>query len=230
MTHFDAATAAVQAALDAGRPVRRRPGDAPAHRVDVGAQRRDRGAVPGRDARASACARWSAPAGASTPYPTCPTPPPARPARRAAQIAAASASRARARRPTWCRCAVATGALGLAPARSTRCRCPCPTRATCWSTSPRRCRSSGADLAEGIYQIWDTAKWFVSSEGHRDRPAHPRVRRGHHRAPRSATARRSAGPGRTHRGQYGTRGWELVDRARPGRARRPDRPRRRGRC
>ena len=25
----------------------------------------------------------------------------------------------------------------------------------------------GADLAEGIYQIWDTRKWFVSSEGHR---------------------------------------------------------------
>ncbi|TWH66463.1 TldD protein [Micromonospora olivasterospora] len=25
----------------------------------------------------------------------------------------------------------------------------------------------GADVAEGLYQIWDTAKWFVSSEGHR---------------------------------------------------------------
>src|SRR5690349_2337249 len=28
-------------------------------------------------------------------------------------------------------------------------------------------RAHGADLAEGLYQIWDTAKWFVSSEGHR---------------------------------------------------------------
>src|SRR5262245_48570485 len=26
---------------------------------------------------------------------------------------------------------------------------------------------AGADIAEGVYQVWDTAKWFVSSEGHR---------------------------------------------------------------
>src|SRR5262245_29943452 len=26
---------------------------------------------------------------------------------------------------------------------------------------------AGADIAEGLYQIWDTRKWFVSSEGHR---------------------------------------------------------------
>ena len=25
----------------------------------------------------------------------------------------------------------------------------------------------GADLAEGLYQLWETRKWFVSSEGHR---------------------------------------------------------------
>src|SRR6266545_4899722 len=30
-----------------------------------------------------------------------------------------------------------------------------------------RARAAGADLAEGLYQIWDTRKWFVSSEGHR---------------------------------------------------------------
>ncbi len=28
-------------------------------------------------------------------------------------------------------------------------------------------RDNGADLAEGLYQIWDTSKWLVSSEGHR---------------------------------------------------------------
>lgn len=28
-------------------------------------------------------------------------------------------------------------------------------------------RELGLDLAEGLYQVWDTAKWFVSSEGHR---------------------------------------------------------------
>jgi TldD protein len=28
-------------------------------------------------------------------------------------------------------------------------------------------KAAGADLAEGSYNIWDTRKWFVSSEGHR---------------------------------------------------------------
>jgi hypothetical protein len=28
-------------------------------------------------------------------------------------------------------------------------------------------RDAGADLAEAMYRIWDTRKWFVSSEGHR---------------------------------------------------------------
>ena len=28
-------------------------------------------------------------------------------------------------------------------------------------------RAHGADQAEGGYRIWDTRKWFVSSEGHR---------------------------------------------------------------
>jgi TldD protein len=68
----------------------------------------------------------------------------------------------------------------------------------------------GADIAEGLYQIWDTAKWFVSSEGHR---IDQRIRECG--AGIMATV---IGDGETQRrsypaarGQYGTRGWELVD-------------------
>src|SRR5690606_22294648 len=67
----------------------------------------------------------------------------------------------------------------------------------------------GADHAEGVYQIWDTTKWFVSSEGHR---IDQRIRECG--AGISATAigehetQRRSYP--SYRGQYGTRGWELV--------------------
>lgn len=70
-------------------------------------------------------------------------------------------------------------------------------------------REHGADIAEGSYAIWDTRKFFVSSEGHR---IDQRVRESG--AGMSATA---IGDGETQRrsypawrGQYGTRGWELV--------------------
>ncbi len=71
-------------------------------------------------------------------------------------------------------------------------------------------REHGADLAEGIYQIWDTGKWFVSSQGHR---IDQRIRECG--AGVSATV---IGDGETqrrsypsYRGEYGTRGWELVN-------------------
>jgi TldD protein len=70
-------------------------------------------------------------------------------------------------------------------------------------------RAAGASLAEASYQIWDTAKWFVSSEGAR---IDQRIRECG--AAMSATAigaaetQRRSYPG--IRGQYGTRGWELV--------------------
>jgi TldD protein len=67
----------------------------------------------------------------------------------------------------------------------------------------------GADIAEAMYQIWDTAKWFVSSEGHR---IDQRIRECG-----SGIMATSIGDGETQRrsypaarGQYGTRGWELV--------------------
>ncbi|MGN9812117.1 TldD/PmbA family protein [Micromonospora sp. BQ11] len=68
----------------------------------------------------------------------------------------------------------------------------------------------GADLAEGLYQIWDTAKWFVSSEGHR---IDQRIRECG-----GGISATSIGDGETqrrsypsYRGQYGTTGWELVE-------------------
>jgi TldD protein len=67
----------------------------------------------------------------------------------------------------------------------------------------------GADLAEGLYQIWDTHKWFVSSEGHRI-DQHIRECGGGISATvigEAETQRRSYP---SYRGQYGTRGWELV--------------------
>jgi TldD protein len=70
-------------------------------------------------------------------------------------------------------------------------------------------REHGADHSEGLYQIWNTAKWLVSSEGHRVDQHITECGAGI-----SATA---IGDGETqrrsypaYRGQYGTRGWELV--------------------
>ncbi len=70
-------------------------------------------------------------------------------------------------------------------------------------------REHGADLAEALYQIWDTRKWFVSSEGHRIDQ--------HIRECGAGITATSVGEGETQRrsypagrGQFGTRGWELV--------------------
>jgi TldD protein len=71
-------------------------------------------------------------------------------------------------------------------------------------------KEAGADLAEGIYQIWDTRKWFASSDGHRIDQ--------HIRECGAGLTASAYGDGEiqrrswpSHRGQYGTRGWELVD-------------------
>jgi TldD protein len=73
----------------------------------------------------------------------------------------------------------------------------------------RTMQEHGADLAEAGHRIWDTRKWFVSSEG--TAVDQHIVECG---AAMSATAvgesetQRRSYPG--IRGQYGTRGWELV--------------------
>ena len=68
----------------------------------------------------------------------------------------------------------------------------------------------GADLAEAQCQSWDTRKWFVSSEGHRIDQ--------HIRECGAGIMATAIGDGETqrrsypsYRGQYGTRGWELVN-------------------
>lgn len=70
-------------------------------------------------------------------------------------------------------------------------------------------RAAGVPLAEASYQVWDTTKWFVSSEGARIEQ--------HVRECGAAMSATAIGAGETQRrsypgirGQYGTRGWELV--------------------
>jgi TldD protein len=73
----------------------------------------------------------------------------------------------------------------------------------------RTMRDHGADIAEASHNVWDNRKWLVSSEG--TRVDQHIVETG---AAMSATAfgeretQRRSYPG--IRGQYGTRGWELV--------------------
>ncbi len=69
--------------------------------------------------------------------------------------------------------------------------------------------TAGADQAEGSYNVWDTRKWFVSSEGHRIDQ--------HIRECGAGISATVIGDGETqrrsypsYRGQFGTRGWELV--------------------
>ncbi len=73
----------------------------------------------------------------------------------------------------------------------------------------RTMKEHGADVALAGYDAWDTTKWLVSSEGHRI-DQHIRECGAHMDATVNGereTQRRSY-PG--IRGQYGTRGWELV--------------------
>jgi TldD protein len=86
---------------------------------------------------------------------------------------------------------------------------PLGEKADLLATVTRTMREHGADIALAGYDVWDTTKWLVSSEGHR---IDQRIREcGAHM---NATA---VGEGETQRrsypgirGQYGTRGWELV--------------------
>ena len=76
-------------------------------------------------------------------------------------------------------------------------------------TVTRTMKEHGADTANAGYDIWDTTKWLVSSEGHRiDQHI---VECGAHMdatANGETETQRRSYPG--IRGQYGTRGWELV--------------------
>jgi TldD protein len=70
-------------------------------------------------------------------------------------------------------------------------------------------RAGGADVAEASSRAWETRKWFVSSEGHRiDQHLRECGAAMSATAVGEAETQRRSYPG--IRGQYGTRGWELV--------------------
>ncbi|MEH1012776.1 TldD/PmbA family protein [Micromonospora sp. CPCC 206060] len=207
MTEFDAATAAVQAALDAGaryadaRVMHRRYESMSARNGEIEELAQDE--TLGLGVRALVGSSWGFHA----------VPDLSDAAARAAGRRATETARASAR--------VAGPDVDLVPAHAvtaswaSECAVdplavPLSDKGDLLVDATRTMVAHGADLAEGLYQIWDTAKWFVSSEGHR---IDQRIRECG--AGISATA---IGDGETqrrswpsYRGQYGTSGWELVD-------------------
>ncbi len=207
MSEFDAAEAAVQAALDAGaryadaRVMHRRYESMSARNGEVESLSQD--VSSGLGVRALVGSGWGFFAvpdlefGASRDA-----------GRRAAEIAGASARVARDESrllpsepvtASWAsECTVDPFAVSLAD------------KGDLLVNATTTMRANGADIAEGQYQVWDTEKWFVSSEGHR---IDQHVREsgagimataiGEHE-----TQRRSYPAAR---GQYGTRGWEFVE-------------------
>ncbi len=207
MSHFDAAGAAVQAALDAG--ARHADARVMVRRTETMSARD--GEVENFDSAESAGIGVRALVGSGWGFFAVPdlSDGAARAAgHRAAQIAEASAM-------------VPGPAIDLVPggAREASWASPCAVDPLSVPLSAKgdllvrataAARDAGADLAEGIYQIWDTRKWFVSSDGDRIDQ--------HIRECGAGVTASAYGDGEiqrrswpSHRGQYGTRGWELVD-------------------
>ena len=207
MTHFDAATAAVEAALAAGaryadaRVMHRRHESMSARNGEI--EDLTQGEDAGVGVRALVGSGWgffAAPDLSGTAAREAGT--------RAATIAAASAA------------VPGPGAdlVAVAPvvaSWASECRVdplavPLSDKGDLLVRATAEARRAGADLAEGNYHIWDTRKWFVSSEGHRIDQ--------HIRECGGGIASTVVGEHETqrrsypcYRGQYGTRGWELVD-------------------
>ena len=139
--------------------------------------------------------------------PTSPMRPPApRERRLPPSRAPAHRSRARTSSSPRSRCARTAGPTTWPRIRST---VPLAEKGDLLVGATRTMNDHGADVALASYDIWDTTKWLASSEGHRiDQHI---VECG---AQMDATAngecetQRRSYPG--IRGQYGTRGWELV--------------------
>ncbi len=207
MTEYDAAEAAVQAALDAGaryadaRVMHRRHESMSARNGEVESLSQD--ASSGLGVRALVGSGWGFFAVPDLEFGA------ARDAgRRAAEIAAASALVGRDEstlvpsepvQGSWSSdCDVDPFAVSLADKGDLLVR------------ATTTMGEHGADIAEGQYQLWDTEKWFVSSEGHR---IDQRIRESGAGIMATAigdteTQRRSYPAAR---GQYGTRGWEFVE-------------------
>jgi TldD protein len=207
MTHFDAATAAVEAALAAGaryadaRVMHRRYESMSARNGEIDELTQEESA--GLGVRALVGSSWG----------FCAVPEMADAAARGAGARAAQVATASAGLPG--------PPLDLVPAKpatdswSNDCQVDplsvaLSTKGDLLAAATRAIREHGADHAEGIYQIWDTTKWFVSSEGHRIDQ--------HIRECGAGISATAIGEGETqrrsypsYRGQYGTRGWELVD-------------------
>ncbi|WBB79317.1 TldD/PmbA family protein [Micromonospora sp. WMMD882] len=207
MTEFDAATAAVQAALDAG-----------ARYADVRVMHRRYESMSARNGQIEELAQDSdlglgvrALVGSSWGFYAVPDLSDAvvRDAgRRAARIAAASARVPGP--PLDLVAAPPVTASWSSPCAVDPLGVPLSAKGDLLVAATETMRAHGADQAEGLYQVWDTTKWFVSSEGHRIDQ--------HIRECGAGISATSIGDGETqrrswpsYRGQYGTTGWELVD-------------------
>ncbi|WP_045746039.1 TldD/PmbA family protein [Actinoplanes rectilineatus] len=207
MTHFDEAGAAVQAALDAG--ARYADARVMVRRTEVMSARD--GAVEDLSSDESAGLGVRALVGSSWGFFAVPelSESSARTAgRRATQIAAASAAvpgppielvGATAVTASWTSDCV-IDPLGV----------PLSDKGDLLVRATAAATGAGADMAEANYAIWDTRKWFVSSEGHRIDQ--------HIRECGAGVTAMAFGDGEiqrrswpSHRGQFGTRGWELVE-------------------
>ncbi|MEV4631304.1 TldD/PmbA family protein [Micromonospora sp. NPDC049523] len=207
MTHFDVATAAVQAALDAGaryadaRVMHRRYESMSARNGEIEQLSQDEDA--GIGVRALVGSSWGFFA----------VPELSDAAARAAGTRAAGIAKASARVPGPAVDLVPTGGQSGSWASA----CAVDPLSVALSDkgdllvhATKVSHDNGADVAEGLYQIWDTSKWFVSSEGHRIDQ--------HVRECGAGISATVIGDGETqrrsypsYRGQYGTSGWELVD-------------------
>ncbi|GAA0908792.1 TldD/PmbA family protein [Virgisporangium ochraceum] len=206
MTHFDAASAAVEAALAAGA----RYADARAMHRRYESMTARNGAVTALLENEDAGIGVRALVGSSWGYYAVPdlgTAAARRAGGRAAEIAAASAS-------------VPGPAIDLVhvdPQVGTwESRCdedplavPLSEKGDLLTGVTATAHRAGADVAQALYQIWTTGTWLVSSAGHR---VEQHIRKSG--AGMSATAigdeetQRRSYP--SMRGDYGTRGWELV--------------------
>jgi TldD protein len=206
MTQFDAATAAVQAALDAGaryadaRVMHRRYESMSARNGEIEELTQDEDA--GIGVRALVGSSWGFFA----------VPDLSDAAARSAGERATAIASASARVP-----GPATDLVPVAPVTgswASACEVdplgvPLSDKGDLLVHTTKTMADAGADVAEGLYQIWDTVKWFVSSEGHRVDQ--------HIRECGAGISATVIGDGETqrrsypsYRGQYGTQGWELV--------------------
>jgi len=207
MSQFDAATAAVQAALDAGA----RYADARVMHRRYESMSARNGEIEELTQREDAGVGVRALVGSSWGFYAVPD----------LSDAAARSAGARATRVAGASARVPGPATGLVPigaetgSWASGCEIdplsvPLARKGDLLVHATKAARDAGADHAEGLYQIWDTAKWLVTSEGHRVDQ--------HIRECGAGISATAIGDGETqrrsypsYRGQYATRGWELVD-------------------